>query len=92
MSPMTAANSDRLRCPYCRARRNRSIDSYRLTSLPEIRRRRECLACHRRYTTRERLADVVDRVAAPPAEPSCAKCFELEAKLDGIARALGATR
>ena len=87
---MTATNIDRLRCPYCRARRNRSIDSYRLTSLPEIRRRRECLACHRRYTTRELLADAVYRVAAPPAEPSCARCFELEAKLYAIGRALGA--
>jgi len=87
---MTAPSAERLRCPYCRARANRTTNSRRLISLPEIRRRRECLACHRRYTTRERLADAVDRVAAPPAEPSCARCFELEAKLDAIGRALGA--
>src|SRR3990167_9000891 len=92
MTPMTATNIDRLRCPYCAERRNRNVDSHRLISRPEIRRRKECLGCHRRYTTRERLADAVGRVAAPPAEPSCARCFELEAKLDGIARALGATR
>ena len=88
---MTATNIDRLRCPYCRARANRTTNSRRLISLPEIRRRRECLDCHRRYTTRERLADAAERVAEPPSKPSCATCDELKAKLDAIGRALGAT-
>ena len=60
---MTAQSIDRLRCPYCRARGNRTIDSYRLISSPEIRRRKECLACHRRYTTRERIGRAVRATA-----------------------------
>ena len=88
---MTAPSIDRLRCPYCGTRRNRTLDSSRLISLPEIRRRKECLECRRRYTTRERLADAVDRIAAPLAGLPCARCAQLEATLEAIGRALEAT-
>ena len=60
---MTASSAERLRCPYCRERRNRTVRSYRLISLPEIRRRKACLACHRRYTTRERIGRAVRATA-----------------------------
>jgi len=42
-----------LRCPYCAASYDRVVDS-RLTREGAIRRRRECLACRRRFTTYER--------------------------------------
>ena len=60
---MTASSAERLRCPYCRARMNCTLRTYRLTSLPEIRRRKECLACHRRYTTRERIGRALGATA-----------------------------
>lgn len=43
-----------MRCPYCRARDARVIDSRELGGGDAIRRRRECVACGRRFTTYER--------------------------------------
>jgi transcriptional repressor NrdR len=43
-----------VRCPYCRARDTRVIDSRDLNSGDAIRRRRECVVCSRRFTTYER--------------------------------------
>jgi len=60
---MTASSAEGLRCPYCRAQRNRNLESHRLISLPEIRRRKECLGCHRRYTTRERIGRALGATA-----------------------------
>ncbi len=42
-----------MRCPYCSTSESRVINSRELPD--SIRRRRECLGCHRRYTTFERL-------------------------------------
>ncbi len=47
-----------MRCPYCRARDSKVIDSRELTDGGAIRRRRECVACHRRFTTYERIEAV----------------------------------
>jgi transcriptional repressor NrdR len=44
-----------VRCPYCGARDSRVIDSRELGSGDSIRRRRECPACGRRFTTYERV-------------------------------------
>ena len=44
-----------MRCPYCRARDSRVIDSRELSGGDSIRRRRECPACGRRFTTYERV-------------------------------------
>lgn len=40
-----------MRCPYCTQTETRVVDSRELPS--SIRRRRECLSCHRRFTTYE---------------------------------------
>ncbi|MEI6309133.1 MAG: transcriptional regulator NrdR [bacterium] len=45
-----------MRCPSCTASHDRVVDS-RLTREGAIRRRRECLACRRRFTTYERLEE-----------------------------------
>lgn len=46
-------------CPFCRNLEDKVVDS-RLSKEGEvIRRRRECLACHRRYTTYERIEDAL---------------------------------
>ena len=42
-------------CPYCGASEDKVIDSREAAEGRAIRRRRECLKCHRRYTTYERL-------------------------------------
>jgi len=47
-----------MRCPYCRARDSRVIDSRELSEGDAIRRRRECVQCHRRFTTYERIEAV----------------------------------
>jgi transcriptional repressor NrdR len=44
-----------MKCPYCRADDTRVIDSRELASGNAIRRRRECAACGRRFTTYERI-------------------------------------
>ena len=47
-----------MKCPYCRADNDRVIDSRANVDNFAIRRRRECLACKRRYTTYERIEEM----------------------------------
>ena len=51
-----------MRCPYCGDEENRVVDSRLSKDAEEIRRRRECDECGRRFTTRERLDTVLLRV------------------------------
>ena len=44
-----------MRCPFCRADNDRVIDSRAGDDGGSIRRRRECLACRRRFSTYERI-------------------------------------
>ena len=44
-----------MRCPYCKKDNDRVVDSRSSEDGVAIRRRRECLDCHRRYTSYERL-------------------------------------
>jgi transcriptional repressor NrdR len=44
-----------MKCPFCHERDSRVIDSRELTGGESIRRRRECPACGRRFTTYERV-------------------------------------
>lgn len=46
-----------MRCPICRTDNDRVIDSRTAQHGYVIRRRRECLKCHRRYTTYERIEE-----------------------------------
>jgi len=48
-----------MRCPFCSKIRNKVIDSRLSKDGKVIRRRRECLACGRRFTTYEKLEDVL---------------------------------
>ena len=47
-----------MRCPYCRGNDDKVVDSRAADEETAIRRRRECLACGRRFTTYERVEDV----------------------------------
>ena len=51
-----------MRCPYCFDSANRVVDSRLGRDGNEIRRRRECLECERRFTTRERVEEVFPKV------------------------------
>lgn len=44
-----------VQCPYCNADNDKVIDSRASDAGKVIRRRRECLGCHRRFTTYERV-------------------------------------
>lgn len=44
-----------MKCPYCRADNDKVIDSRSHNNGFSIRRRRECVDCHRRFTTYERV-------------------------------------
>ena len=47
-----------MRCPYCNGEEDKVVDSRMAEEGRSIRRRRECLACGRRYTTFERAEEV----------------------------------
>lgn len=47
-----------MKCPYCRELENKVIDSRMTKEGNAVRRRRECLACQRRFTTYERVEEV----------------------------------
>ena len=51
-----------MKCPYCTEVDNKVIDSRLSKDGRTIRRRRECLGCERRFTTYERLEEVLPMV------------------------------
>ena len=51
-----------MQCPFCSDEGNRVIDSRLARDGSEIRRRRECDECGRRFTTRERIEETIPRV------------------------------
>ena len=46
-----------MRCPFCEQDGSKVLDSRALEGVVSIRRRRECLACARRFTTYERVEE-----------------------------------
>ncbi len=48
-----------MRCPFCGSLEDKVIDSRQSKDAREIRRRRECLECSRRYTTYERIEEAL---------------------------------
>jgi transcriptional repressor NrdR len=73
-----------VRCPYCRADDDKVVDSRLAEDASAVRRRRECLACGRRFSTIERALDVslVVRKRSGELEP-----FDHDKLVAGIARA-----
>ncbi len=51
-----------MRCPYCSDEGSRVVDSRLAREGDEIRRRRACVECGRRFTTRERVDEVLPKV------------------------------
>ena len=51
-----------MRCPFCGHVEDKVVDSREVSGGDNIRRRRECLGCHRRFTTYESIETVPYRV------------------------------
>lgn len=51
-----------MRCPFCGEVSNRVIDSRLTRDAQEVRRRRECDECARRFTTRERVEQIEPKI------------------------------
>ena len=47
-----------MKCPYCRSKRDKVVDSRSIRGNQAVRRRRECLKCHKRYTTYEYVEEI----------------------------------
>ena len=73
-----------MRCPYCREVDDKVVDSRLADDGAAIRRRRECLACGRRFTTYERLEEVPLLVAK---RSGISEPFDRAKIAAGIARA-----
>lgn len=51
-----------MRCPFCKVNNDRVVDSRSSAEGTVVRRRRECMACNRRFTTYERVEEAPLRV------------------------------
>jgi len=73
-----------VRCPFCGSPESRVIDSREVREGREIRRRRECTGCGRRFTTYERIGE------APPSvvkRDGRREVFDREKLLGGLIKA-----
>jgi len=73
-----------MRCPFCENVEDRVVDSREVGGGVSIRRRRECLACNRRFTTYERIDSVPYRVIKKDGRR---ENFNREKLLGGLIRA-----
>jgi len=73
-----------MRCPYCSHLEDRVVDSREAQEGQATRRRRECLGCGRRFTTYERVEEVLPQVVKKDGrrEP-----FDRKKIVEGLARA-----
>src|SRR5512140_2150053 len=73
-----------MRCPWCGHLEDRVVDSREAQDGQATRRRRECAGCGRRFTTYERIEEVLPQVVKKDGrrEP-----FDRRKILDGLARA-----
>lgn len=74
-----------MRCPYCSAGEDKVVDSRLAETGSAIRRRRECLACGRRYTTYERAEEVPLIVAKRNGDE---EPFDRTKIVDGVRRSI----
>lgn len=73
-----------MRCPYCNKLESRVVDSRSSEDGSCIRRRRECMACKRRFTTYERIEE---RPFLVVKKDGTREQFNRKKLLDGITRA-----
>ncbi len=73
-----------MRCPYCGHLEDRVVDSREAQDGLATRRRRECLGCSRRFTTYERLEEVLPAVVKKDGRR---EAFDRQKILHGLERA-----
>src|SRR5512141_689398 len=73
-----------MRCPYCGHLEDRVVDSREAQEGQATRRRRECLGCGRRFTTYERVEEVLPQVAKKDGRR---EAFDRRKILEGLERA-----
>ncbi|MGC8763654.1 MAG: transcriptional regulator NrdR [Acidobacteriota bacterium] len=73
-----------MRCPFCGHSEDKVVDSREVSAGDSIRRRRECLSCHRRFTTYETIETVPYRVVK---KDERREKFDREKLLGGLLKA-----
>ncbi|MBJ6765115.1 transcriptional regulator NrdR [Myxococcaceae bacterium JPH2] len=73
-----------MRCPFCQDAENKVIDSRESHEGSVIRRRRECLACKRRFTTYERVEELYPLIVKKDGRR---EAFDREKILNGLKKA-----
>ena len=73
-----------MRCPYCGHLEDRVVDSREAQEGQATRRRRECLGCQRRFTTYERIEDVLPQVVKKDGRR---EAFDRQKIVEGVATA-----
>ncbi len=73
-----------MRCPYCGHLEDRVVDSREAQEGQVTRRRRECLGCSRRFTTYERIEEVLPQVVKKDGRR---EAFDRSKIVEGVATA-----
>jgi transcriptional repressor NrdR len=73
-----------MKCPFCGSLDNRVVDSREAREGAEIRRRRECAGCRRRFTTYERVDEIPASVVKRDGRR---ETFDPEKLLNGLLKA-----
>lgn len=73
-----------MKCPYCKHLEDMVVDSRALADGAIIRRRRECIRCHRRFTTYERVEEVSLKVIKKDGRR---EDYDRQKLLNGVVRA-----
>jgi len=73
-----------MKCPYCRSKRDKVVDSRSIRNNQAIRRRRECLKCRKRYTTYEYVEEIPLMVAKSDGRR---EAFDRQKILNGLIKA-----
>ncbi len=73
-----------MKCPFCTSLDNKVIDSRLSKDGNVVRRRRECIECHRRFTTHERVEEILPVVIK---KDSRREIFDRGKVLSGVQKA-----
>ena len=73
-----------MKCPFCSHMEDKVVDSRESKEGNSIRRRRECLGCGKRYTSREHIEEIEYRVIKKDGRP---EPFSRQKLVGGLARA-----
>ena len=73
-----------MKCPFCGHLRDKVVDSRESKEGNSIRRRRECLSCGKRYTSREHIEEIEYRVIKKDGRP---ETFQRQKLIGGLLRA-----